>query len=780
MQRHVLLMLLFTLALVGTSLPLVAQDADLPMAEIENDEGGPVAITGEVVYTNPFLVSGVEEPMVILEDQAGFVDRDRGYLMPIESQVLGQITSDFLTSPFTYSISVPIEPQGTLRDVDQDGENDEGVMVYAVAYWNNVFGDAYLEERDLYGGGWSTAYASTRVDPDISDGYEYRGGTLVIYAPDDQQGFPSGFGDDEMLFTDDDPVVRVPEGWTIVNLDTDPFTFSREKDARIDLIEGEASEVDDFSDLSYTEAFDALVDKMRVEYAYTELKEIDWDALSEEFRPLVEAAEADDDQAAFEYAIQQFTWAIPDIHVYTDFTDSLFTRFQEETTGGIGMAIRELDDERTVVNFVLEGGPAAEAGIELGAEILELNGLPIGDALGINNNWGGPFSNPENKRLQDLRYAMRFPVDSEVEVTFQNPGDAEPTTATLTAIPERESFNFSSFNSGLTGFELPVEYEILPSGYGYARILSFSDNDRLSIDLWERMIQTMNQNGVPGLIVDMRQNSGGSGFLATQMAAYFFNEPYPVDNDEIFDENTQDFISDPDSLTQFFLPPEEQRYQGPVAVIAGPACVSACEHFVYAMGIEDRAAVVGHYPTAGGGGGIEVVYLPGDFGFYFPVVRAIDPEGNLIIEGTGVVPTIDVPVTEETLFAEEDALVAAAEEYLTTSSSAAVTESGEIELGEIVSGDLAFNTRQRYIFTAEEDVTVNVILSDETGSFDTVLRVYDEDGNIVAENDDASGDTFNSAVEGLDVSAGSTIVIEVATFEDSGEGTYDLTVVEAE
>ena len=102
-----------------------------------------------------------------------------------------------------------------------DGEEDTGVMVYAIAYWTNTWGDPYLEERDLFGGGWSTAYASTRIDPNPSAKGEVIGGTYLVYAPDDEQGFPSGFGDDDLLFTEDDPTVLLPQGYTIVNLDTD-------------------------------------------------------------------------------------------------------------------------------------------------------------------------------------------------------------------------------------------------------------------------------------------------------------------------------------------------------------------------------------------------------------------------------------------------------------------------------------------------------------------------------------------------------------------------------
>ncbi|MCB0122778.1 MAG: hypothetical protein KDE58_11075, partial [Caldilineaceae bacterium] len=83
-------------------------------------EGGAVVVSGEVTYTNSFFTTGVAAPMVILEDQAGFVDRNENFVLPPESQTLGQITSDFYTSPFSYTIALPIEPQATLRDVDND------------------------------------------------------------------------------------------------------------------------------------------------------------------------------------------------------------------------------------------------------------------------------------------------------------------------------------------------------------------------------------------------------------------------------------------------------------------------------------------------------------------------------------------------------------------------------------------------------------------------------------------------------------------------------------
>src|SRR5688500_580608 len=107
-RKHVGMAFFVCVVLLSIFSVITAQD--IPAAEINNDEGGPVSITGDVTYTNGFFTSGVAEPLIILEDQAGFVDRNRGFDITEESQVIGKITSDFFTSPFSYTVQLPIEP----------------------------------------------------------------------------------------------------------------------------------------------------------------------------------------------------------------------------------------------------------------------------------------------------------------------------------------------------------------------------------------------------------------------------------------------------------------------------------------------------------------------------------------------------------------------------------------------------------------------------------------------------------------------------------------------
>lgn len=636
---------------------------DLPNAEIQNDEGGTVVITGQVSYTNAFFASGVSEPVILLEDQTGFVNRDRSYVLPVESQQLGQITSDFFISPFAYTLSLPLAPQAPLNDVDNDDEVDTGVMIFQIAYWTNTFGDAFLEERDLFGGGWSGAYASAEVSSLVETRGEYTGGTIVIYAPESGQAFPSGFGDDEMLFTEDDPLVIVPQGWTVVNMDDEIFTFDRSREVEIDLIEGEGSEADDFSDMDYPDAFSAMVEKLENEYAFSEYYNIDWEALYQEYAPIIDTAFDNNDPDLFSLTLQDFLWQIPDGHVNMSLTIATFEEFAYNTDGGLGIAIRQLDDGSVIVTYLTEDSPASNAGIELQAEILEINGVPIAEAIQNTQPYSAPYSTEHVRNLQKMRYVTRYPLGTEVAITYRNPNSIRQQTSILIATNEIESFEFSSFTVDSTGYELPVEYEVI-GDFLRVEITSFSDDSRLSIQLWERMLQQAIADDTPAIIIDMRSNGGGSGFLADQMAAYFFQEPLELGNAGSYDEGLDDFFFDPQTRDLFILPPEELRYDGEVVVLVGPNCASACEFFSYDMTVADRATIIGQYPSAGLGGGVQQFFMPDNISVQITISRAVDNEGNIHLEGIGVIPDIRVPVTLETLFANGDVILDTAVSYL--------------------------------------------------------------------------------------------------------------------
>ena len=651
---------------IQVATPLPTQTATPEASGALAQGSGPEIATGVVTYTNAFFTAGVAEPEIILEDEGGFVTRNRKFVIPIESQVIGQITSDFYTSPFHYSLALPAEPDGTLHDVNHDGKKDPGVMIFAVAYWTNTWGDPYLERRDQQGGGWSSAYASTRVSDNRDTYLEVYGGKYLVYAPDDKQQFPAGFGPDKKLFTDDDPIMNIPAGWSVINMDQTPFTIDRSKNPVIDLYEPPSQALDDFSKLSYTDAFDKMVAKFKQQYAWTELKKIDWDAKAQEFRPRFQEAQKNNDKHAYALALRDFIWSIPDTHVGFDAT-LLRTDFLTETAGGLGFAMRDTDDVKIIANFILKDGPADKAGMKWGAEILALDGKPTTDVVSATVPWSSPFSNPVVKRLQQLRYALRFKMDKgTVAVSFKNPGGSEQ-TAKLAVVNERDSLAFSSFYAGQSPTALPVEFTVLPSGLGYIKVNSFLDNDVLSIQVWERAIKFFKDNDIPGVILDMRVNGGGSGWLAAQMAAYFFNREIVVGNIAKYNRGSGQFYMDPGDRTSMIPPRADLQFSGPVAVLVGPGCASACEFFSYDMTINHRAIVVGQYPSDGAGGSVEQFLMPENISTQITIGRAVDAQGNVHLEGKGVVPTLKVPVTAETLKKQadgEDVVLEAAEQAI--------------------------------------------------------------------------------------------------------------------
>jgi C-terminal processing protease CtpA/Prc len=78
------------------------------------------------------------------------------------------------------------------------------------------------------------------------------------------------------------------------------------------------------------------------------------------------------------------------------------------------------------------------------------------------------------------------------------------------------------------------------------------------------------------------------------------------------------------------------------------------------MTLQDRAIIVGHYPTAGLGGSITDFAMPEGIFVRFTIGRAVDADGNIHVEGIGVQPTVRVPVDEAALFGDADVLLDAA------------------------------------------------------------------------------------------------------------------------
>lgn len=621
-----------------------------PCFEASPDE--PIEIRGDIPFTSPFFLNTISQPFVLLEDEAGFIRRDKEFIFKLESQSIGpvKLSED---GKLSYTLSLPSVPRGTFVDVDNNDQQDIGVQVFAIAYWSNTWGDPFLEERD--GRGWSTAYTSAIVDPEKDN--EIVGGILLVWSPDEAQKVPSGFGSDGKLFTEDDPVQPIAAGYNLLDLNSEPFKVYKERTPNLTLVEG-AGAVKDFSSLSYSEAFQQLFQRASREYPFTAEKAIDWEALNAEFLPQFDRVS---NNADFYRTLRDFAFRIPDGHVNITLDRDVFF---EDYGGGLGLVIDRLSDGRVIVKEVLSGLPADSAGIQRGAEIQSWNGEPLDQAIQQVIPGFGPYSTDHTRQQAQVSFLTRMPPNAQVEIQYQNPAEAQARTVTLQAVVEYDSLFRTIPSFSMDEIEMPLVGEVLDdSGLGYIRINTFSDDYNLMASQWDRFIRNLIDNNISGLIIDMRLNSGGSLGLAMDFVGYFFDREVILYENQYYNENTGQF--EPTGYPTR-IHPGPHFYEKPIAVLISSDCVSACEGFTYAMQYDGRSIVVGHYPTAGAFGevGRGQYKLPGEFNMQFPTGRPVSPNGEVIIEGTGVIPDITVPVTLESALGQVDSLLQAATKAL--------------------------------------------------------------------------------------------------------------------
>jgi carboxyl-terminal processing protease len=414
--------------------------------------------------------------------------------------------------------------------------------------------------------------------------------------------------------------------------------------SRIALIEGAPGGAD-FSNRSWSQAFAGLTETLKAQYPFTAWKRIDWDARYAEFAPRISEAEARHDTKAYYRVLREFAWRIPDGHVGIEGDDQGLAA--AEVGGSYGLTLLRLDDGRLVVSGLIADGPAAQAGIQIGAEIVAWNGAASEHALTRTPIiWSeSPPATTEGRLLQQARFLSRGPVGTQAEVAFRNRGAAAQ-VARLTAIAAEPDHHGDMGPFGLVSS--PVESRLLPSGYGYIRV-----NDEIPHlagfpdDQMRQAVAGFAAQGVPGVIVDVRDNLGGESKLAAAMLAPFQTEARLYQYLGLLDPATQQFR--PATNAPLMIEPAQPQYHGAVAVLIDEYSHSAAEDIALFLKDLPNGTVVGMSGTAGAGGTSETdVQLPGGYAFAFPKAQSLDANFTIQIESDdkgngGVVPDIRVP-----------------------------------------------------------------------------------------------------------------------------------------
>ncbi|MEI8082072.1 MAG: S41 family peptidase [Actinomycetes bacterium] len=423
----------------------------------------------------------------------------------------------------------------------------------------------------------------------------------------------------------------------------------------------------DFSAMSWTDAFRALNDKFSREYAFTKWKHINWRALYRTYSPKIAAAQAANDLNAYYLALRGYIHELRDGHVsITDVPQVA----QELAGGGTGLILAKLDNGTVAVTWVQRGGPAALAGVKVGARVLRWNGKPIDKALSATSTVLSP-SQPTTARkvYEQLRYLTRGPVGAKKTLKFQNRGKAAKQVV-LTALDDNmltlQRTDSSSIIKKSGWPKKMVTNRIIKGNIGYVKIKAeinlppqLPGDHTPTLEQFRLAINGFIKAKVKGIIVDVRSNSGGSDQMVADFMSSFYSKKALYEYASYIVPATGTFqIWKLDEATgQYRWPgrgiviqPAAKRYSGPVVALVDNGCVSSGEGV--AMGIKNlpRSRVVGFMGTNGSFGMVgDAAGMPPGLEVSWPFGQSLNKNKVVQVDSRdgrgGVMPNVRVPMT---------------------------------------------------------------------------------------------------------------------------------------
>lgn len=387
----------------------------------------------------------------------------------------------------------------------------------------------------------------------------------------------------------------------------------------------------DLRSRSWTKAFDIFHARLAREYAYTEHKGIDWNALYATAAPEVAAAQAEKNPDGWYLALRKYLHSIPDGNIQFDSNDVM--RGDAEGAAA-GLALAQLSDGSVIVCGIVPGSPAETTGIQFGATILEWNGKPIETALSETSVfWSdAPAATPAGRRLQQLAWLPRGKAGESAEVAYKNPG--APDKAVVKIAYEFDDFATLALARPLWKpvelFASPVESRALKGDLRYIRVAAIAPT--LSTPFPSRdfraAVKAAMDAKVRGIILDVRGTQGGDAGLVPKFLSSFVTAPTFYETPSAWDGELEAFLVESEDTVE--VEPQLPAYTGKIVVLVDAYTMGPAESLAQFLQGRDNVVIVGDSPTYGSPGtpNLEIT-LPGGYVAYLPDRRSLDRDGKI-------------------------------------------------------------------------------------------------------------------------------------------------------
>lgn len=279
-------------------------------------------------------------------------------------------------------------------------------------------------------------------------------------------------------------------------------------------------------------------------------------------------------------------------------------QFSDDMTGsfeGVGMEIALRDQAVTVVS-PLKGTPAERAGIKSGDKILKIDGT---DTRGMD--------------IVNAVKKIRGPRGTAVTLTILREGWDEPKEIKVT----RETISVPTLVTTAR-----------PDGVFVIQVMSFTANVP---DLFRSALREFINSGNSRLVLDLRGNPGGYLEAAVDMASWFLPAGKVI--------VTEDYAGHSERIVHRSRGYDIFSQNLRMVILVDRGSASAAEILAEALRHYGKARIIGT-PTFGKASVQELVDITPETSLKITIARWLPPSGEQIPD-TGIVPNVEVKVTDE-------------------------------------------------------------------------------------------------------------------------------------
>ncbi len=440
-----------------------------------------------------------------------------------------------------------------------------------------------------------------------------------------------------------------------------------------------------YRSVNYLDDFESGFAQMKERYILAEHKGIDWDALYEKYIPCFEEADLFHDEELNLLAWEKFCAEFHDGHTsFIPTEEELIDKVMKEHCGkDYGLVLLSYTDGRTVAVNVDES--LNETGIHNGTVVTSWNGMSPEEANKLSEGYEVyTYSDNDNAYFYRTIWAAGT-GDGQAEVTFID-DDGNEKTAELTVIGkyyDRLNDTLDILNHGMnvgnmTWNEVNDTTACLRIKMMAFDAVSDTNNDYSSMqnEIREK-VSELKQQGTEDVIIDIRDNGGGSGNLIMAIAElfapegehYYCNDGVWNSNEHCYERNADGSFSIGERHT--FMG-ENLLGDGHIILLVNSNSASASDHMTKVMNAMDNVTVMGFTEPCGSAQGVSRIEVNSGV-LNISASLMLDENGDVFIDSgadgqSGNTLDIQVPFDEEavkSLYDDgEDYLMKKAEELL--------------------------------------------------------------------------------------------------------------------